>query len=142
MNIRPFHIAFPVHDLTLTRQFFTDTLSCTVGRTSERWVDLDLYGHQITAHLVDDTASPAPTNAVDGKSVPASHWGVILDWDQWHQLAERLKAADVEFVIEPYIRFKGEVGEQATLFFKAPGGENYLEFKSFKDDKQIFNTGA
>ena len=139
MNIRPFHIAFPVTDLEATRKFYVQVLGCTEGRSAERWIDFDLYGHQLSAHLVEDYKPHRPTNAVDGKQVPVLHWGVILEWQQWHELADRLKQHNTSFIIEPYIRFIGLPGEQATLFFLDPTG-NALEFKSFKDDKDIFRT--
>ena len=126
-----FHLAFPVSNLEATKDFFIDVLGCSTGRQSERWIDFDFFGHQVVAHLAEDEHTPATTNPVDGKQVPASHFGVILDWDDWHDLAEKLKAADIEFLIEPNIRFEGEVGEQATMFFQEPSG-NALEFKSFK----------
>ena len=135
----PFHLAFPVSDLEATRDFFTDVLGCATGRSSDRWIDFDFFGHQVVAHLADAELNPAPTNPVDGKQVPASHFGVILDWNEWHTLADRLKAADVKFLIEPNIRFEGEAGEQATMFFTEPSG-NALEFKSFRDMSQIFAT--
>ena len=135
----PFHLAFPVSDLEATRNFFTDVLGCATGRQSDRWIDFDFFGHQVVAHLADEEHNPAPTNPVDGKQVPSSHFGVILHWDEWHALAEKLKTSDIEFLIEPNIRFEGEVGEQATMFFMEPSG-NALEFKSFKDMSQIFAT--
>jgi extradiol dioxygenase family protein len=135
----PFHLAFPVSDLEATRDFFTDVLGCATGRSSDRWIDFDFFGHQVVAHLADAELNPAPTNPVDGKQVPASHFGVILDWNEWHTLADRLKSANVEFLIEPNIRFEGEAGEQATMFFTEPSG-NALEFKSFRDMSQIFAT--
>ena len=134
-----FHLAFPVSNLEATKDFFMDVLGCSTGRQSERWIDFDFFGHQVVAHLAEDEPTPATTNPVDGKQVPASHFGVILDWDDWHDLAEKLKAADIEFLIEPNIRFEGEVGEQATMFFQEPSG-NALEFKSLKDMSQIFAT--
>ncbi len=133
----PFHLAFPVKDLNQTRAFYMDLLGCTEGRSAERWVDFDFFGHQLSAHLTDDEISEPPANPVDGKQVPIKHFGAILEWKVWHNLADRLKTNDIEFVIEPYIRFKGEVGEQATMFFMDPSG-NALEFKSFKDPKLIF----
>lgn len=137
-TIRPFHVAFPVHDLAQTRYFYETVLGCSLGRTSDRWLDFNLFGHQITAHL-----SPAPatvaTNPVDGHAVPVSHWGVILTLPEWRELAERLKQHNVTFVIEPYIRFEGEPGQQATLFLCDPSG-NALEFKAFADDAMIFAT--
>jgi extradiol dioxygenase family protein len=136
-NIRPFHVAFPVHDLEITREFYAEVLGCKVGRSAERWIDFDLYSHQISAHLVDEERKAPATNLVDGKSVPVLHWGVILTMEQWEILSERLKKYGVKFIIEPYIRFKGEVGEQATMFFLDPSG-NALEFKAFKNDASIF----
>ncbi len=138
-NIRPFHVAFPVTNLQSTRRFFEDVLKCKIGRSSERWVDFDLYGHQLSAHLTDEPIVEPPANQVDGKSVPIKHFGVILDWNQWHELSERLEKNNIEFIIKPHIRFKGEVGEQATMFFLDPSG-NALEFKAFKDDASIFQS--
>ena len=139
MASAPFHLAFPVSDLEATRDFFINVLGCSTGRTSDRWIDFDFFGHQVVAHLAEDEQTPSPTNPVDGKQVPASHFGVILEWEEWQRLADKLKAADIEFLIEPNIRFEGEVGEQATMFFTEPSG-NALEFKSFKDMSQIFAT--
>ena len=136
--IPPFHLAFPVTDLAATKLFFTDTLGCTLGRTSERWIDIDFFGHQITAHLVDGL-DEAATNPVDGEQVPSSHFGAILEMAEWKALAEKLVALDTQFLIKPQIRFEGEVGEQATMFFKDPSG-NALEFKAFADKSQIFAT--
>lgn len=137
MSIRPFHLAFPVTDLATTRHFYETLLGCTVGRTSKTWIDFNFFGHQITAHLCSDDSRDTPTNPVDGKNVPIQHWGVILKIEQWEALAEKLKQHDIRFVIEPYIRFKGEVGEQATMFFLDPSG-NALEFKAFQQDESIF----
>jgi hypothetical protein len=134
-QIQPFHLAFPVHDLEEARKFYAGLLGCPTGRESKEWIDFDLYGHQIVAHLAPKEAAAA-TNKVDGEDVPVRHFGVILDWTQWEKLAERLKG-QVKFVIEPGIRFKGQVGEQATMFFKDPSG-NALEFKAFKDSSMIF----
>ncbi len=136
MSNPPFHLAFPVSDLEAARRFYVDLLGCKLGRESERWIDFDFFGHQITAHLVA-AESTVDTNPVDGKNVPVRHFGLILDWDHWHALADRLRAAGVTFLIEPYVRFKGEVGEQATLFILDPSG-NGLEFKSFQDQSQVF----
>lgn len=133
----PFHLAFPVSDLQHTREFYEELLGCGVGRTSDRWIDFDFWGNQITAHLVDEGSHFEPTNHVDGKDVPVRHFGAILKWEDWGMLAKKLKANNIEFVIEPYIRFQGEVGEQATMFLYDPSG-NALEFKSFKDFSQIF----
>ena len=136
--IPPFHLAFPVTDLAATKLFFTDTLGCTLGRTSDRWIDIDFFGHQITAHLVDGL-DEAATNPVDGEQVPSSHFGAILEMAEWKALAEKLVALDTQFLIKPQIRFEGEIGEQATMFFKDPSG-NALEFKAFADKSQIFAT--
>ncbi|MEQ9440505.1 MAG: VOC family protein [Cyclobacteriaceae bacterium] len=133
----PFHLAFPVSSLIDTRQFYETLLGCSVGRTSERWIDFNFYGHQISAHLKPDEVKAAQTNEVDGDQVPVRHFGAILEWNTWEALAERLKEANIKFIIEPHVRFQGEVGEQATMFFLDPSG-NALEFKSFKDQSQIF----
>lgn len=132
-----FHLAFPVHDLAATREFYATVLGCGIGRESDRWIDFDFYGHQVVAQLVDAPQAGEPTNPVDGRQVPVRHFGAILDWDDWEALAARLTDRGTDFVIEPYIRFKGEVGEQATMFLTDPSG-NALEFKSFKDPSQIF----
>ncbi|PZV09397.1 MAG: glyoxalase [Leptolyngbya sp.] len=134
--LRPFHVAFPVYDLNSTRHFYETVLGCSVGRTSSTWIDFNLFGHQITAHQAEPQ-SIVPTNAVDGHNVPVSHWGVILTPAEWHALADRLRQAQVEFLIEPYQRFVGEVGEQFTLFITDPSG-NALEFKAFAQDESIF----
>lgn len=134
---RPFHLAFPVNDLAAARHFYVDLLGCEEGRSSSCWIDFNLYGHQIVAHL-DQTARPhAATNAVDGEDVPVPHFGVVLTLEQWEALAERLKAQDTVFLIAPTVRFHGETGEQATMFFLDPSG-NALEFKAFGDDRQLF----
>ena len=139
MPLQPFHLAFPVHDLAAARAFYGGLLGCPEGRSSDHWIDFDLRGHQIVAHL-DPTAKPvAVKNAVDGHDVPVPHFGVVLEWDDWHALADRLKAAGTKFGIEPYVRFKGQVGEQATMFFRDPSG-NALEFKAFRDPRQLFAT--
>ncbi|MGC6530693.1 MAG: VOC family protein [Candidatus Puniceispirillaceae bacterium] len=135
--IPPFHLAFAVTDLQKTESFFVDLLGCETGRRSERWIDFDFFGHQITAHLVDGDLPSAETNPVDGEKVPSRHFGAILEWDQWQALSKRLQDAKISFLIEPQIRFAGEVGEQATMFFRDPSG-NALEFKAFKDQSMIF----
>jgi extradiol dioxygenase family protein len=137
MQQSPFHLAFPVKDLQQTRDFFEGLLGCEIGRTAERWIDINFYGNQISAHLVDGEMPHGPTNHVDGKDVPVKHFGAILDMETWEALAEKLKAHGTEFIIEPYTRFKGEVGEQATMFFLDPSG-NAIEFKAFRDFNQIF----
>ncbi|WP_437336518.1 VOC family protein [Sorangium sp. So ce394] len=135
----PFHLAFPVSDLEATRRFYVDVLGCRVGRKADRWIDFDFFGHQISAHLVDEPGAVLPTNPVDGKDVPVRHFGAILEWRAWHALVERLRGLGVAFLIEPHIRFVGEPGEQATLFVVDPSG-HALEFKSFQDARQIFAT--
>lgn len=138
MPLTPFHIAFPVDDLGAARAYYGGLLGCPEGRSSAQWIDFNLFGHQIVAHL-----KPSPEekgqhhNPVDGHDVPVPHFGVVLSMEDWQRLADRLRAAGVRFVIEPYIRFKGEVGEQATMFFLDPAG-NALEFKAFGDMNQLF----
>lgn len=132
-----FHLAFPVHDLAQSRAFYGDLLGCPEGRSSASWVDFNFFGHQVVAHLAPDETRPAARNAVDGDDVPVRHFGVILAMEQWQALADKLKAAGTRFIIEPHIRFKGEVGEQATMFFLDPSG-NALEFKAFGDMSQVF----
>jgi len=137
--MRPFHLAFPVHDLAAARAFYREVLGCGEGRSSDQWIDFDLSGHQIVAHL-DPAAKPVATrNPVDGHDVPVPHFGVVLTMDQWEGLAARLRAAGIHFGIEPHIRFKGQPGEQATMFFLDPSG-NALEFKAFADDAMLFAT--
>ena len=135
--MRPFHLAFPVDDLAKARDFYGSLLGCPEGRSSDEWVDFDLYGHQIVAHLAPAEAGHRNTSAVDGDDVPVRHFGVVLSMPEWQALAARLRGAGVRFVIEPHIRFKGEVGEQATLFFLDPCG-NALEFKAFADPSRLF----
>ena len=139
MTLRPFHLAFPVHDLAAARAFYAGTLGCAEGRSSEHWIDFDLHGHQIVAHL-DPAAQPvAVENAVDGHAVPVPHFGIVLTMADWHALAARLEAAGTRFGIAPHIRFPGQPGEQATMFFCDPSG-NALEFKAFADDAMLFAT--
>tara|TARA_B110000046_G_scaffold173759_1_gene196722 strand:- start:70689 stop:71111 length:423 start_codon:yes stop_codon:yes gene_type:complete len=140
MKTNPFHLAIPVFNLEPCRTFYRETLQCEEGRSSDHWVDFNFFGHQLVIH-VDENHIPkeATRNGVDGKAVPVPHFGVVLDWTDWEQLAKRLKEKSIEFVIEPYIRFEGEVGEQATLFFLDPEG-NALEFKAFKDMRQLFES--
>jgi extradiol dioxygenase family protein len=136
-SISPFHLAFPVSDLASTRAFYGGLLGCPEGRSSAEWIDFDLFGHQIVAHLAPPRSAADHHNAVDGHDVPVPHFGVVLDWDQFESFAARLRSAGVRFVIEPYVRFAGLVGEQATMFFHDPSG-NALEFKAFKDRGQLF----
>ena len=134
----PFHLAIPVDDVQKARIFYRDTLELTEGRSSDHWVDFDFFGHQLVIHYKPKSAQDdVHHNSVDGKEVPVPHFGVVLPWDDFHQFAEKLKQKNIEFVIEPYIRFEGLPGEQATLFFYDPCG-NALEFKSFKDISQLF----
>jgi extradiol dioxygenase family protein len=136
--LTPFHIAFPVDDLEVARAFYGTTLGCAEGRSSAQWIDFSLFGHQIVAHLKPGAGKEeAHHNPVDGHDVPVPHFGVVLGMEDWEQLAERLRHAGVAFVIEPYIRFKGEIGEQATMFLLDPAG-NALEFKAFADIGQLF----
>ena len=135
--LTPFHIAFPVDDLDAARRFYGGTLGCPEGRSAPEWIDFDLYGHQIVAHLAPGRRGAEHANAVDGHDVPVPHFGVVLEPADWDALAERLRAAGTRFVIEPHTRFKGEVGEQSTMFFLDPAG-NALEFKAFADRSQLF----
>ena len=138
MSLQPFHLAVPVTDLATARDFYGGLLGCTEGRSSPEWVDFDFFGHQLVAHLDHTGSAGRPIhNAVDGKDVPVPHFGVVLEWNHWHQLADRLKLAGIRFGIEPGIRFQGKVGEQATMFFQDPSG-NALEFKAFRDPSQLF----
>jgi extradiol dioxygenase family protein len=132
-----FHLAFPVHDLEATRAFYVGRFGCAVGREADRWIDFDFFGHQITAHLVDRDEHATATNAVDGDDIPVRHFGVILDWDAWNELADRWRSEGVEFLVEPHVRFAGQVGEQATLFVRDPSG-NAIELKSFRDPSRVF----
>ena len=132
-----FHLAFPVHDLEAAREFYGNVLECEEGRSSEQWIDFNLYGHQIVTHLAPDAAGVRSTNHVDADHVPVPHFGIVLPMEDWKALAEKLKSKSVKFVIEPKIRFAGEVGEQATMFFLDPSG-NALEFKGFNDFSQVF----
>jgi extradiol dioxygenase family protein len=132
-----FHLAFPVKNLAETKNFYQDKLGCSVGRECQTWIDFDFFGHQITAHLNHKLNDLSATNEVDGDHVPIRHFGVILDWSDWHELVAKLRAESISFIIEPHIRFQGQIGEQATLFFQDPSG-NALELKSFKDQNRVF----
>lgn len=137
MRLRPFHLAVTVNDIAAARVFYRDVLGCEEGRSSVRWADFNLYGHQFVVHL-DEAKSPAPArNPVDGHDVPVPHFGVVLTMTDWNVLAHRLKLAGISFVMEPTIRFAGQKGEQATMFFQDPAG-NAIEFKAFADDAMIF----
>jgi extradiol dioxygenase family protein len=137
MTLPRFHLAFPVRDLAEARDFYGKLLGCPEGRSSDEWIDFDFYGHQIVAHLSPDEVGHKATNAVDGHDVPVRHFGAILTLEQWGEMAAKLKEAGTSFIIEPQIRFQGEPGEQATLFFLDPSG-NALEFKAFADDSMVF----
>ena len=132
-----FHLAFPVDDLAKARAFYGGLLGCREGRSADDWVDFDFYGHQIVAHVAPAEVGHRATSAVDGDNVPVRHFGVILSMDEWRKLADKLEKAGTNFVIEPHVRFKGQVGEQATMFFLDPCG-NALEFKAFADMSQVF----
>jgi hypothetical protein len=136
-SLRPFHIAFPVDDLAAARYFYGTVLGCPEGRSAGHWIDFDLFGHQIVAHLKPAASERPHSNPVDGHDVPIPHFGVVLTQPDWEALAQRLRAANVHFIIEPYTRFQGEVGEQSTMFFLDPAG-NALEFKAFADLSQLF----
>jgi extradiol dioxygenase family protein len=135
--LTPFHLAFPVDDLDAARRFYGTVLGCPEGRSSDRWIDFDLFGHQIVTHLTDEPRARPTGNGVDGHHVPVPHFGVVLTPEAWNGLADRVKTHGVDFVIEPYTRFKGETGEQSTMFFLDPAG-NALEFKAFADMDQLF----
>lgn len=138
MNLSPFHLAVPVRDLAEARAFYGELLGCPEGRSAEHWVDFDFFGHQLVCHLLGgDGQGRAGSNPVDGDTVPIPHFGVVLDMDQWRWLRARLEAADVSFIIEPHVRFEGEIGEQATMFLEDPSG-NALEFKAFPDPGRLF----
>ena len=137
MAVPPFHLAFPVHDLAAARRFYGELLGCPEGRSSSSWVDFDFYGHQIVAHLAPDEVGHRNTNAVDGDAVPVRHFGAVLEIGAWQALAEKLTRAGMRFIVEPHVRFQGEVGEQSTMFFLDPSG-NALELKAFKDPSRLF----
>ena len=136
MSIPPFHLAFPVHDLAAARQFYGELMGCPEGRSSDEWIDFDFHGHQIVAHLAPEAGDRA-SNPVDGHEVPVPHFGLVLGMADWQAMADRLTAAGVEFVIEPTVRFAGEPGEQATMFFRDPSG-NALEIKAMADPANLF----
>ncbi len=137
MPLSPFHLAFPVDDLTAARRFYGSVLGCSEGRSAERWIDFNLYGHQIVTHLAPEAARVPVSNPVDGEDVPVPHFGVVLPMPEWKVLSARLQNAGVEFVIPPTVRFEGQPGEQATMFFLDPAG-NALEFKAMADPAKLF----
>ena len=132
-----FHLAFPVDDLEKAREFYGEVLECEEGRSSDIWIDFNLFGHQIVTHLSHEKSGVSSSNPVDKDDVPIPHFGIVLPMDEWKAFAEKLKSKGVEFIIEPKIRFEGETGEQATMFFLDPSG-NALEFKGFNDFSKIF----
>ncbi len=136
-EFKPFHLAFPIRDIAETRAFYGELLGCEIGRSTERWIDFNFFGHQLSAHIKPEELGSKAMATVDSKQVPLRHFGVILEWAEFEQLAERLRNHGISFVIEPYVRFQGDVGEQYTMFFLDPCG-NALEFKAFKDKSQIF----
>jgi extradiol dioxygenase family protein len=138
-KLTPFHLAIPVDNIPVCRKFYRTVLGCEEGRSSEHWVDFNLFGHQLVIHYKEKSNEEIHTNPVDGKNVPVPHFGVVLEWDTFHKFSDNLIKKGVEFIIEPYIRFEGKPGEQATMFFMDPAG-NALEFKSLKDFNQIFAT--
>ncbi|WP_047545418.1 VOC family protein [Psychroserpens sp. Hel_I_66] len=136
-QVSPFHIAIPVHNLDDCRAFYRDVLNCEEGRSSDHWVDFNFFGHQLVIHYKPQSQEDLHTNPVDGKSVPVPHYGVVLNWSDFHDFADHLRLKKVNFIIEPYVRFEGQTGEQVTMFFLDPAG-NALEFKAFKDQTQLF----
>ena len=136
-ELRPFHLAIPVRDLESTRNFYVDMLDCTVGRESAHWIDFNFFGHQLSAHVRPEDLIPVHTNPVDGEDIPVRHFGLVLEWDAWQALVDRLSRKGLPFLVGPTLRFRGKAGEQATLFVLDPSG-NALEFKSFRDDRQLF----
>ena len=137
LKLSPFHLAIPVHNVEECRIFYRDILGCTEGRSDTKWVDLDFFGHQLVIHYKPIEETDIHANQVDGKQVPVPHFGVVLPWEEFEPFAERIKSHGIEFLIEPYTRFEGQIGEQATMFFNDPSG-NALEFKSFKNIDQLF----
>lgn len=138
MNLSPFHLAIPVKDILETRTFYREIIGCEEGRSSDHWVDFNFYGHQLVIHISENAKGKSSSNAVDGHDVPVPHFGIVLPLQDWEALAERLRKAAIKFIIEPYVRFEGEVGEQSTMFFQDPSG-NSLEFKAFKNLDQLFS---
>ena len=136
-KLRPFHLAIPVRGIDSTRAFYVETLGCSVGRETAYWIDFNFFGHQLSAHVRPEELSQVRTNPVDGKDVPVRHFGIVLVLEDWHVLSEKLRDKGITFLIEPALRFKGLVGEQATMFILDPSG-NALEFKTFRDERQLF----
>ena len=139
--MRPFHLAFPVLSLELTEEFYVNIIGCTTGRRTPNSINFNFYGHQIVAHLVNQMPNFSHDGNVDGKKVPPFHFGIVMEWEQWHHLRDKLMASNVDFTIKPHTRYPGKIGEQATMFIDDPSG-NSLEFKSFSDDSRLFATVA
>ena len=137
MSLQPFHLAIPVNNIEKSRNFYSKTLGFKEGRSDKKWVDYNFFGHQLVIHLDDKKSNNKNFNFVDGHQVPVPHFGVILNWIEWKSFSEKIKQSKIKFLIKPYIRFKGKVGEQGTMFFLDPSG-NALEFKSFKNPDQLF----
>ncbi|RKZ44244.1 MAG: glyoxalase [Gammaproteobacteria bacterium] len=137
--MNPFHLAIPVSDLEATRVFYVNTLGCEIGRFSDQWIDFNFFGHQVTAHLKPEAVEVVLSNSVDGEDVPVRHFGLVLPWEEWQDLSERLQNLSVDFIIKPTMRFRGQAGEQATMFIKDPGN-NALEFKAFKHPSMLFDS--
>ena len=138
MSLQPFHLAIPVNNLEKADYFYGSMLGFAKGRSDKEWIDWNFFGHQLVTHLKEgDNNEVAAINLVDGKNVPVPHFGVVLQWDEWHKFAEKIKTKNIQFIIDPYIRFKGKVGEQATMFFADPFN-NMMEFKAFKNESQLF----
>ncbi len=135
-SLAPFHLAIPVNNLEEAKNFYGEILNCTEGRSSDKWIDYNFFGHQLVIHL-DQSNKKKSFNYVDGENVPIPHFGVVLEWNNWNMLKEQLENTSIQFIIKPYIRFLGKIGEQATMFFLDPSG-NALEFKSFKNMDQLF----
>ena len=138
-KLRPFHLAFPIYNIDNTIKWYTEVLGCTIGRKDFKWVDFNFFGHQISGHLVNKKNILIPTNLVDGHSIPARHFGIILEPSEWKVLSKKLIDNKIQFIIKPNIRFKGEKGEQSTFFISDPNG-NVLEFKAFNNDTMIFDN--
>jgi hypothetical protein len=136
-DLRPFHLAIPVREISATREFYVDMLGCSVGRESKTWIDFNFFGHQLSAHVKPDALAQTGTNPVDGEDIPVRHFGIVLAWEDWHALSAKLSKSGIGFLIRPTLRFKGQAGEQATLFIRDPSG-NVLEFKSFRDDASLY----
>ena len=139
--MRPFHLAFPVNNLIDTERFYVDIIGCSIGRRTPTSINFNFHGHQIVAHLVDQMPDNTNSGQIDGKQVPPFHFGLVMEWQQWHQFRDHLEHQDIDFRLKPHIRYPGKIGEQATMFLDDPSG-NSLEFKSFFDDSRLFATVA